>query len=176
LPVEIREALEEGGAAHARSVGQDAPHVAEANDLAGGHALPPAALAALLHGGNAPAHSASAANALVADAVAMPSAEMLQGMLPGEAAHGAEVAKSTGEVSRALADALSGGGDNPLDALLDGLPANAHDHGAALEAIASHAAAATAAGNAGHLALFGSAQLAFSAEALTVHHDAPPQA
>jgi hypothetical protein len=70
----------------------------------------------------------SAASTLVADGVAMPSAEMLL------AVHGAAgitdavatvaAAQSTSEVSRVLEDALSGGGE-PIDALLQVLAGDA---------------------------------------------------
>ena len=66
---------------------------------------------------------------LVADAVAMPAAQMFV------AAQVEPQAKS--EVGRVLAEALEAGADS-IDALLSSLPGNGHGRGAALEALASH--------------------------------------
>ncbi len=66
---------------------------------------------AFLHGTDAPVPAA-----LAPQAVVMPSAEMLQAL----------DAKSTGEVGRVLADALSSPGSNAIDALLASLPAAPH--------------------------------------------------
>jgi hypothetical protein len=76
-------------------------------------------------------------------------------------------ARANSEVGRVLAEALSGGGDNPIDALLDALPGNAHS--AAAEALAGG-------WDAGHMAAFVSAHVSFSVEDLAIHVDAPPQA
>ncbi|HZB70299.1 MAG TPA: hypothetical protein VE403_08050, partial [Sphingomicrobium sp.] len=98
---------------------------------------------------------------LVAEAVVMPAAAAPEPLaVVGEA-------RANAEVGRVLAEALSGGGDNPIDALLDALPGNAHS--AAAEAIAGG-------WEAGHMAAFASAHASFSVEALIIHVDAPPLA
>ena len=79
-------------------------------------------------------------------------------------------AKTSGEVARVLADALSGGGTgDALHALLDALPGNG---GGPVEAfaIAAHAAGSVAAAD-GWLA---SVNVALSAESVVVHPDATP--
>jgi hypothetical protein len=71
----------------------------------------------------------SAASTFVADGVAMPSAEMLLAVHGGagvtDAVATVAAAQSTSEVSRVLEDALSGGGGEPIDALLQVLAGDA---------------------------------------------------
>jgi hypothetical protein len=127
-----------------------------------------------------PARAAIAAESLVASAVAMPSAQALQALRAGDAEIGvtvAENARSTTEVERVLLDVLSATGGKPhaLEALLDSLPGQADGRAMAVEAMAGHGATAFAS-DGGHLAMAGPAALAFHAEALAFHHDAPPAA
>jgi hypothetical protein len=98
---------------------------------------------------------------LVAEAVVMPA------VAAPEAVTVAVQASAKVEVARVISEALSGGGDNPIDALLDALPGDARS--AAAEAIAGGR-------DAGHIAAFVSAHASFSVELLAIHVDAPPQA
>ncbi|HUE79050.1 MAG TPA: SGNH/GDSL hydrolase family protein [Sphingomicrobium sp.] len=120
----------------------------------------------LLSATDAPEHSE-----IVAEAVAMLSAEMLLALRP-DAGIAAE-AKATAEVGRVLADALSGGGGEVgqrIDALLDALAGRDVAPLAAIESIAS--VAAIASWTIGHTELALSANHAFSAEAIVLHQDA----
>jgi hypothetical protein len=144
----------------------------DASALAADIMTPTSSPAELLRGTDGPLHTELAAHsALVAEAVAMPPADVIS---PQSVA---EEARSSAEVARVLADALSGGeGGRSIDALLDALPGNAHGRGAAVEAIATHAAAAIGSWDGGHVGLFASAHGVFIAEALAVHHDSAPPA
>jgi hypothetical protein len=120
----------------------------------------------LLHASAPPVHAAAHAAAVIAPAVAMPSAEQLAAVA---AAHGTaqpqtSVAGTSSQhnevVGKVLADSLHGGGQHgpSIDALVNSLPG----HGAAhdgLQAVASHAAGA-----------FGGAHLMLSQE-MMVHPD-----
>ena len=99
----------------------------------------------------------SAHSSLVAEAVVMPGVA-LEAMTPIEA-------KSGGEVARVVAEALSGGGGNPIDALLDALAGDAQVIPAAFGG-----------GGDGHLAAFVPAPAVFTLEMLAMNVDAPPQA
>lgn len=189
LTGEMREPLDEGDHAYSHNLaGRDVSHTSLANALAGGDTALSAALAELLHGTVAPGHSDIDANSLVAAAVAMPSAQILQSLPRGEAADSqfgahraltvAEDTKTTGEVARVLADALVGGGRDAhtLDALLDALPGNPHARAAVSDDIASHVAAALGSWDSAFGAMPSLAHGAFTMEALAVHHDAPAPA
>jgi hypothetical protein len=130
------------------------------HDLVVEHATPAVAVTELLRGTELPAQ---AHVALVADAGVMPAADIAASP---EAV--AVEASPHGEVARVLAEALSGGGDNPIDALLDTLPGNAH----------SAAAASIAGGwDAGQIAaLLWPSHTVFSVEVLAIHVDATPVA
>ena len=184
LTGEFRGSLDDGNAAAANIAGKDGPHASDVNAFAGADTTPSVSLTELLHGTDAPTHGEIAANAMVANAVAMPSPQMLQSLLQGEAAHGefgprgaltvAAEAKTTGEVARVLADALSGGGHGPsLDALIDSLSGHGHGPEAAQDAMASHVLAALGSWDMGQM--LSSATFGFHA-ALGVHSDAPPPA
>jgi hypothetical protein len=112
-------------------------------ELAGGTDLP------------AQAHAALVAEAVVMPGVAAPAAIAVVGE-----------ADANGEIAQVLAEALSGGGVNPIDALLHALPGNAH--AAVAEAIGGW--------EAGDMAAFVPAHATFSVEALAIHVDAPPLA
>jgi hypothetical protein len=108
----------------------------------------------------------------------MPSAQALQALRAGDAEIGvtvAENARSTTEVERVLLDVLTAGKPHALEALLDSLPGQADGRAMAVEAMAGHGATAFAS-DGGHPAMAGPAALAFHAEALAFHHDAPPAA
>ena len=121
-------------------------------------AAPEAPLTELPPGTDLPAQADAA---LVAKAVVMPA------VAAPEAFAVASEASANAEVGQVLAEALSGGGDNPIDALLDALPGNAH----------STAAVSIAEGwDAGHMAAFISAHAAFSMESFAIQVDALPQA
>ena len=153
LSGETREAVDAGAERLSLNISsQDPVHMS--NALVVEHAAPAIAVTELLRGTELPAHAHAA---LVAEAVVMPAADIAA----------APEASATGEVTRVVAEALSRGGDNPIDALLDALPGNAHS--AAAEAIAGG-------WDAGHMAAFVSAHAAFSVEALAIHVDAPPLA
>ena len=113
------------------------------------------AVTELLQGTDIPSHALSAHSALVAEAV----------MMPGVALEALTVveAKSNGQIARVVAEALSGGGSNPIDALLD--------------AFAGHApasvAAAIAGADAGHMAAFVPTEPVFTLEMLAMNVDAP---
>ena len=107
---------------------------------------------------------------------------MLLAALEGAAAHGAGDARTSGEVARVLADALSGGhggapGPGSLpDALLDALAGNPPGLAPANEALASQAFAAIASGDHGVAAFLASVHHPFALDALAVHHDVAPTA
>jgi hypothetical protein len=94
-----------------------APHLTNAQSVTGeAFSAPSAAPLALLPGTEAePPH---ADYTLAAQAVAMPSAEMLLAFAGGEAAD----AKTTGEVGRVVVDALADGGEAEIHQLLATLP------------------------------------------------------
>ena len=153
LSGETREAVDPG--AERQSVsgsGQEAVHKSTALDAA------PAAVVAELPRGTELLAQADFPSPLVAEAVVMPGADMAAMTIVEGAAKG--------QVARVLAEALSGGGDDPIDALLDALPANAH---AAAEAIGGG-------WDAGQTAAFVSPHAAFSMEFLAIQVDALPQA
>ena len=136
---------------------------------------PALAPAQLLGGTDTPAHSATS-GALVADGVAMPSAEQLQAVIGF-----AEAGEHSQLVSRVLADALAGGeAAGAIDALLDAVAA----HSGAATGV-EHLAQVAASVDTGHgaftaVAWFhaGFAVEAFgpAAEAMAAHPDAVPQA
>jgi serralysin len=168
LAGETREALDAGvaGSTHlARDSGID--HASDAL------AKPDAAQAsALPQGTEVPVASAAAVQALVADGVAMPSAEQLQALAGAPAA--AEHSQMIGKV---VADALAGGeAGGAIDALLDAVAAQS---GAATGV--EHLAQVAAAFDAGHGAVawfhagFAPDAFGHSAEAMAAHPDAIPQ-
>jgi hypothetical protein len=116
------------------------------------------------HGTEATVHDAIVAQApMVAQGVAMPSAEMLMA-----AAHAAGPAQHNAIVEQVLADALNGGGQGPdVDSLLGSLSTNGTGtpHGLGM----LHGPA-----DLGHLGAI--APQHFAMVDLAVHHDAPPAA
>jgi hypothetical protein len=166
LTGEAKEALDEGVASFS---GTDAGVASSSRSVAGGDAAI-APVTELSRGTDTPTASHPTTDAIVADAVAMPAAEMLQALQQDVGVEAAS--KSTGELGHVLAEALSGGGAKQIDALLDALAANDH---APTAAIVSHAAAAAswALGH-GEIAAFAVSQ--FSTETVALHHDAPPTA
>jgi len=130
------------------------------------------AMTELLQAASAISHSAAASStAVTAASVAMPSAQQL-----AAAGHGAQHQQGAVHeqvVSKVLADSLNGGeGHGPnIDAMLASLPG----HGAAtdaLEALASHGAAAVPFGHMGMAAGFGGMHSMLSLEIM--HHAAAP--
>jgi hypothetical protein len=177
---EAREPLDVGQASHLAGNAAHPLYAPDANAFGGGEAARMTSPAELLGSSDLPARAAIAAESLVASAVAMPSAQALQALRAGDAEIGvtvAENARSTTEVERVLLDVLSATGGKPhaLEALLDGLPGQADGRAMAVEAMAGHGATAFAS-DGGHLAMAGPAALAFHAEALAFHHDAPSAA
>ncbi len=173
LTGETREALDLVVAGSSNFAGHE-PSLAPAADiLARADAAPPAALP---QGTEVPFAGEPSAQALVADGVAMPSAEQLQA-LTGTA----EGSQQNQLVSKVLLDALAGGeAGGPIDALLDQL---APDHSAA--AGAGHLAQVAAGLGTGHGAFTAVAWLQSavvvdpfgpSAQAFSGHHDAQPVA
>jgi hypothetical protein len=126
----------------------------------------------LLQGTEAP-QSAPAETSFTSDAVALPSAEMLAAA--NENAVDSE-AKGTGEVGRALADALAGGGGPDIDALLDAVANQGAGANAAIEALASHGAGAVSGWDMAAFAGFPGGHSAIVMETLVLHHDAVPTA
>jgi hypothetical protein len=156
---EMREFLDADVAPLSRSIGRD-DGVIVSEALVAKTPAPAAPVTELRPGTDVPAQADAP---LVAEAMVMPGADIAAA--PEAMAVGAE-AYSTGEVARVLAEALSGGGGNPLDALLDALPADAH----------AKAAAALGGWDAGHMGAFASMHAAFGVEALAIQVDAPPVA
>jgi hypothetical protein len=176
LADEIGESLDGGAAAQSLNLARDAAwNGADSNAFAASNTASSIALTPLLQGTVAPAQSHGDAHALVAQAVAMPSAEMIMPALEGVAASALDAAagpKATGEVARVIAEALSGGGnDAVIDALLDALPGQGHGAEALASLAAGHGFA-----DAGHFGMHALAKAAFAVEALAVHADLPLQA
>jgi hypothetical protein len=165
LTGEIRESLEGGGGPLPLNVRADAAmRVPEGNALVAKEAAPPAAVTDLLRGTDVPAQGdLQARAALVAEAVVMPAADSAATPV---AITVADEAKTHGEVARILVEALAGGGDNPLDALLDALPGNPQ----------VGVATAIGASDGSVFAAFVSPSAVFAIEAMAVHIDAPPLA
>lgn len=126
--------------------------------------------AALLQGTSAPAHGHEGGHAaVIAAAVAMPSAEQLAAVTGkgGDAQHNEVVGK-------VLADALQGGeGHGPnLEALINSLPG--HGHGPALAALASHADGHVPHGHTAFAGVFSTGHNMLTMDHMAAHHDAPP--
>ena len=156
LSGEIRETVDAGAERLSSNVFGDHA-VNMSNPLVAEVAAPAAQVTEFLRGTDIPAQADVQAHAaLVAQGVAMPAADIAA----------APAANANGEVARVVAEALSGGGGNPIDALLDALPGNAH----------AAVAAAIGGWEAGHMTAFVSAHAGFSVEALAIHVDAPPLA
>lgn len=156
-------------------------------DLLAAHSASADSLTELLKGTDAPAHGGFAAfESPVANAVAMPSAEMLQPLTQASAAHSVmgsrdglaifEAVDPSGEVSRILADALGSGGNHALDALLDALPGRAHELGVLPDAVASHFAANLASWWDAPFTGFDAEHGNFAMDTLGMHQDAMPPA
>ncbi|MGI8612031.1 MAG: hypothetical protein ACR2KH_07180, partial [Sphingomicrobium sp.] len=162
LAGEIRESLDGGAASLSLSVRGDG--ATQVSALVAGEAAQAVAMTALPGGTDVPAQVDLRAQAtLVAEAVVMPAADFAAAP---DAMTVVGHSKANGEVARVVAEALSGGGDNPLDALLDALPGNAH----------FAVAAAVGGWDFGPMAQFVPQQAAFTAEAFAQHADAPPLA
>ena len=133
------------------------------------------ALSALHQGTDAPALEAAHAT-MTAQAVAMPSAEMVAALDAAAselaAPAGASVAK-THEVGRVLADALQGGDGPDIGALLAAATGEG-GKAAAIEALASHQAGGVPDGYSGHMAGFANGQGVLLMDPQAFHHDAPP--
>ncbi|MFL6801469.1 MAG: hypothetical protein ACJ8EQ_06845, partial [Sphingomicrobium sp.] len=147
---------------------RSAPEQFAAHGLSGmgGEAAQPVA-AAFLQGTQMPAHDALPAMAPV---VAMPSAHQLVALGNG----GVSAAQHNQVVSQVLADALHGGGGIPaIEHALASLPGHGGGMGnGALEALASHNAAAVSFGDSTGFAGFTAGHSAFTMEAAMVHVDA----
>ena len=171
---ETREAVDDSVTASPVHADHQAQDAGGSNDVAGAHNAPTAP-AELLQGTDAAEQSNPAGSTLVADGVAMASAEML--LAAHEATNAQAVAnsgdaQSTAEVSRVLADALGGGGHGGLD--IDALLHAATGHGGApslAELIAGHSGPAGAAWDTS-----GFATLDLGVHMLVTHMDAPPLA
>jgi hypothetical protein len=136
-------------------------------DLAG-HDLTAQAQPMALLEGTSLAAAAPALSSFTSQSVAMPSAEMLAAAntIEGEA-------KSTGEVSRVLADALSGGGASTIDAILDGLPNSGSGGGSGIaDVIASESAGGVPGWDTAGFAGFSASQNPLMLDAMQFHHDA----
>jgi hypothetical protein len=192
----IRSALLDGGregiADQAIAIQSNAGHgqdMAVLNGVAGQPQVEHSAPAELLQPMDFQAQSANQGFAPVADAVAMPSAEMLSIIAEarsaaGEQGHGRDL----GSV---LSDALAGGHNGPsIEAVLDAVTGGSREGGLAVrpmmdaqanhaangaEAVASHADAAVSGWDSAAFAGFTHAQ-AYSMEALAAHPDAAPAA
>lgn len=159
--------------------------VAEQLDLPAAEAAVAQSAPTLLHSSDSPVPGAVAAiSSFVADAVAMPSAEMLQSLVARGAAR-ADVdlrsagnvegeAQTTSEVSRVLVDALGGGrgGRHDIDDLLEALAAGG-DARNAVEAFAGRGSAPAEGMHELAVAAL-NAHSPFAADSLVVHHDAAP--
>ncbi|HEY6661952.1 MAG TPA: DUF5801 repeats-in-toxin domain-containing protein [Sphingomicrobium sp.] len=147
-----------------------APEQFAAHGLAGmgGGAVQPVA-AAFLQGTQMPGHDGGALPAM-APVVAMPSAHQLVALGNG----GVSAAQHNQVVSQVLADALHGGGGIPaIEHALASLPGHGGGMGnGALEALASHNAAAVSFGDSTGFAGFTAGHSAFTMEAAMVHVDA----
>ncbi|MEO6581242.1 MAG: SGNH/GDSL hydrolase family protein, partial [Sphingomicrobium sp.] len=119
LTGEIREPVDQASAAHSTGIpGMAAPAGPDANTLAGGETLSTVTLTNLLEGTGATLQADfGASHSLVAAAVMMPSAAMLQSLRPGDPT----VAEATSEIGRIVADALGGANVHAIDALLDAM-------------------------------------------------------
>lgn len=158
LTGEARDAVDHGGVFSLDGVGPGETH-APATDAPAESAFAPAApVTELLRGTDLPADSPG--HAMVAEAVAMPWADIA-------AADFAANANSAGEVARVLADTLSDGGA-AIDALLDALSGVAGGPAAGAELPAADAA--TTGWGAGY-GPFG-VHAGFTAEAWAIHGDA----
>lgn len=185
LAGETREAVDGSAVAYSGNMGGNAaPRQFERASLAATEQASADSPAELLKGTAAVHGDVSGFASPVADAVAMPSAEMLDALVAGSRTdgHGSlanpQAAQTTAEVARVIADSLveSGGAKN-LDALLDALPGGAHNPGSALETMAGHAAAATLAlWDVGSFGAIGLANSALTMEMLAVHQDFMPAA
>ena len=158
--------------------GSSAHHSAEfgQHSLTGGHGDAAQAPTALLHATEASVHSAPAHSTFTSGGVGMPSLAMLAAAHANQHALEGQ-AKSTGEVSRVVADALAGGGHGPnIDAVIDAVANQAHNGHAALAALASHGDAAV---SAWHMASFGGfpgGHTANMMEHMALHAAAAPHA
>ena len=173
LTGEAREAVEASAAPSPANLAHEPDH-SDAHALTDAANAPAASPTELLQGTDAPVHGDLAASTMVANAVAMPSAAMLQAQA---SANSIGDAHSTAEVARVLADALSGGHGGPdIDALLH--VATGHDGGAAqlAEMMASYAGPAGSAWDMSGLAGFAMVHPDMGMEALAVHMDALPTA
>ena len=147
------------------------------NSLTAGDSHASSAPAALLEGTEASNQSAPAQSSFTSGAVAMPSVAML------EAAHANNNAvdthaQTTGEVGRVLFDALAGGGHGPnIDAVIDAVANQAHAGAqVAIDALASHGAAAVSGWDMASIAGLTGGHAAFTMEHMALHMDAAPAA
>ena len=178
LTGETREPVYEAAAAHSTGIpGMVASSGSDANAFAGVETVATATLTSLLDGTAALAPGDTVVSpSLVAAAVMIPSAAMLQSLEHGESTV-AEHATVTGEVGRVLADALDRGAQaHAIDALLDAVAGHARAHDHLAEGIANPVSAAPGSWDGAFSALPGFAHAAVMAEALSAHHDAPPPA
>ncbi len=173
--LELRETVEVAVSYSANVAANGASHASHSNGIAAAEAGPPVSPVELLQG--TPTYGV-AANALVADAVMMPAAEILQSVMRVSAAQSDPDAASgivrTTEVARILADALAGGeaGANSVDALLNALPGHAPAPGAVTEVLASELVASVGSSDGASIGAFNSAHAFFTTEAMALHHDA----
>jgi phospholipase/lecithinase/hemolysin len=107
------------------------------------------------------------AGAIAAHGIMMPTAEAMQAAAATTLAGNSDEPKTTGEVARVLADALSEGvGDHDIDALLGSTPATGHDPQVALTDLAGQGAWTTVS------TAFVGGHDAFASEMLSLHQDA----
>ena len=140
-----------------------------AHDMAGANTAHQPASAPLLHGTSAPVHAEPAASQVTAASIVMPAAQQL-----AAAAHsGATGAQHNQVLGEVLAEALHGGGNaSTIDHVLSSLPSHSGGGNPALEALASHNAAAVPIGDSHAFAGFTAGHAAFTMEAMMVHVDA----
>jgi hypothetical protein len=131
----------------------------------------------LPQGTDSPVATSAPASAITADAIAMPSAEMLASIGSGVGIDGQAIAQANQVVGQVLADALAGGGANQIDidAALSQLPSHGGATGA-LDALASQNGSGVPSWNSGGMTAFAGANDMLSVDAVMLHPDAAPAA
>ncbi len=165
LSGETREALETGAVPQLVNFAFEAAYANGSQALVSGETAAGPGLTQLLPGTETQGHTDAIGMAVVAQALAMPSADMLRALHDGPQV--ADVATSNAEVGRVLADALSGGKAATIDTLLDAL---------AGPDVASQALFAVRSWDPGAVEFAAVAGLAIATEALVLHQDSVPTA
>jgi hypothetical protein len=115
--------------------------------------------------------SEPAQSTLTSAGVGMPSAEMLQAADATDGVEGG--AKSTGEVSRVIAEALEGGADGPsIDAVIDAVANHSGGKAAAIEALATPGDSDVSSWHMPTMGGFTDAHASLTMETMVLHHDA----